>query len=266
MDPEGFFLSTVDTASPWVGATAFPVQPRETDPVNRATPSCCPVCGNPLRNYDAKEQQRRRLSAMLSAAYLPVAVSRPATPDHTPDSTKIEVPWARPGTGFTQMFEALVMALLRQIPVKVAAAVLDTGDKRLWRCVAREDGTQVTRGAFGSPGMERRSGREGRDYLNLFYDLEVSFEIPARAEPTVRASAGQLTAPRGNNPGLVANLFKLSRALILAAVTLRAAAALASHFFRVITNRNAALGKVGAEEGMLFPLKSRAPPGAVLPA
>ena len=264
MDPEAFFLSTVDSASPWVGATPFPVPPRGTDPVG--TPSCCPVCGTPLRTYDAAAQQRRRLNAMLSAAYLQVAVSRPATPNHTPDSTKIEVPWARPGTGFTQLFEALVMALLKQIPVKVAAAVLNTGDKRLWRCVEREDGTQVSWGTSGSQVIERRSGREGRDYLNIFYDLEVSFEISAKAEPASRGSAGQLAVTRGNIPGLVADLFKLSHVLILAAVTLRARAAIVFHFFRVIKDRNDALGRVSTEEGMLFPFKSRAPPGAVLPA
>lgn len=266
MDPEGFFLSTVDTASPWAGGTPFPVQPQGTDPVDRATPSCCPCCVNSQRSYDAEAQQRRHLNALLSSAYLQVSVSHPATPKHIPDGTKIEVPWARPGTGFTQLFEALVMALLRQIPVKVAAAVLNTGDKRLWRCVEREDGTQVSWGAFGSQVIERRSGREGRDYLNLFYDLDVSFEIPAKAEPAARGSAGQLTVTWGNIPGLVADLFKLSQALILAAVTLRARAALVFHSFRVIKCRNDALGKVSAEEGMLFPLRSRAPPGAALPA
>jgi len=166
----------------------------------------------------------------------------------------------RTGSEFTQLFEALVMALIRRIPVKTAAAILGTSDARLWRLVDREIG----KGLFepcsaGSPVLERRSGRKGRDFLNLFYDLDVSFDTRLEQHSS-SASGGELTVNNelGRDPGVVFR--ELSQALILAALTTLVRAALAYQHFRSTKGLTRALGKVGAEEGMLAPGKSRAPP------
>ncbi len=43
------------------------------------------------------------------------------------------MPWAREGSGFTALFEALALALCRELPVRQAAALLRCADKQLWR-------------------------------------------------------------------------------------------------------------------------------------
>jgi len=43
------------------------------------------------------------------------------------------VPWARPGSGFTLSFEAIVMTLAKSMPVKTIAAFVNEHDTRLWR-------------------------------------------------------------------------------------------------------------------------------------
>ena len=48
-------------------------------------------------------------------------------------TTQMGVPWAREGSGFTQLFEALALALCRELPVRQAAAMLRCDDKQLWR-------------------------------------------------------------------------------------------------------------------------------------
>src|SRR5262249_2986718 len=47
----------------------------------------------------------------------------------------INVPWARPGSGFTPLFEAFVMALVKGMPVAAAARRVREHDTRLWRGV-----------------------------------------------------------------------------------------------------------------------------------
>ena len=45
------------------------------------------------------------------------------------------VPWARPGSGFTLLMEALVLELARNMSMRAAARLLNVDDKRLWRVV-----------------------------------------------------------------------------------------------------------------------------------
>ena len=52
----------------------------------------------------------------------------------------VNVPWARPGSGFRLLFEGLIMGQARQMPIRALAGVVIEQDARLWRvldhCVA----------------------------------------------------------------------------------------------------------------------------------
>ena len=264
MEPVGLFLSTIETTSPWGGAEAhFLVSPAALDAPSRI-PACCPCCGNAVRNYDAQEEQRRHLNALLSRAYLHAVVPQVPDPENRPGGDQVEVPWARPGNEFTQLFEALVVALFRKIPVRTAAALLGSSDGRLWRFVGREAGQEMPGLSVpGSPVLERRSGSKGRDFLNLFYDLDVTFEIPRRESAADRTSAEQLTVNKelARNLALVAR--ESSKAFVLAAIATLVGSDVNYEHFRITKALNDALGKVSAEEGKLDPGKSRAPPLAL---
>jgi transposase len=47
----------------------------------------------------------------------------------------VNVPWARPGSGFTLLFEALVMTMVAAMPVKAVARIVGEHDTRLWRVI-----------------------------------------------------------------------------------------------------------------------------------
>nr|WP_299379714.1 transposase family protein [uncultured Halomonas sp.] len=49
------------------------------------------------------------------------------------------MPWARPGSGFTLLFEQAAMALVREMPV----LAIEITDKRLWRIVQRYVGRML---------------------------------------------------------------------------------------------------------------------------
>jgi transposase len=45
----------------------------------------------------------------------------------------VEVPWARPGSGFTMLFEALVLTFAQAMPMSRVAAMTREHDTRVWR-------------------------------------------------------------------------------------------------------------------------------------
>ena len=71
--------------------------------------------------------------------------------------------WARPGSGFTQLFEALAITLCAQMPVQAVARHLGVGDDALWRVLTT---TSMPRAARPSEvtvvGMEQTAARRGR--------------------------------------------------------------------------------------------------------
>ncbi len=85
------------------------------------------------------------------------------------------VPWARPDSGFTLLFEALVMTMVSAMPVKAVAWIVGEHDTRLWRVVhhyvdqarAGTDASGVTRLA-----IDETAARRGHDYVTLFVDIE----------------------------------------------------------------------------------------------
>ena len=75
----------------------------------------------------------RHLDFFEHQAYLTARVPRVRCPEH--GVRQVAVPWARPGSGFTLLFEALVMALAKEMPVAALAGLVGEHDTRLWRIV-----------------------------------------------------------------------------------------------------------------------------------
>ena len=74
----------------------------------------CPKCNRDnVPAYDTNEKRWRHLSFFQHKAYLHCPVPRVDCPDCGIKS--VELSWARPGSGFTLLFEALIMALAREI-------------------------------------------------------------------------------------------------------------------------------------------------------
>jgi transposase len=87
----------------------------------------------------------------------------------------VMAPWARPGSGFTLLFEALVMTMAAHMPVRAIARMMGVTDMRLWRVIdhyveqarRERDDSEVRR-----VGIDETSRRTGRDYISVFVDLE----------------------------------------------------------------------------------------------
>ena len=107
-------------------------------------------------------------------------------------------PLARSDSGFTLLFEALVMAMVQAMPVAVVARMVDEWDTRLWRVIHhyveaardRADHSEVT-----SVALDEMASRRGHNYVSLFVDLvcrRVLFVAEGKDAGTVDAFAKSL--------------------------------------------------------------------------
>jgi len=88
---------------------------------------------------------------------------------------QVALPWARERSGFTLLFEALVMAMVKEMPVKAVAGLVGEYDKRIWRivhhyvdqAVEAQDLEGVKR-----VGIDETSSRRGHEYVSVFADLD----------------------------------------------------------------------------------------------
>lgn len=162
----------------------------------------CPECERYGPVHDLVEKRWRHLNFFQYESELVARVPRCRCEEH--GVRQVEVPWARAGSGFTLMFEALVMLLCQQMPVADVAELLGEEDTRLWRVVcahveqaqARRDWSRVRRIL-----VDETSARRGHRYVTNFVDAETRellLMVEGRKAETVGSFAGELIAHGGS--------------------------------------------------------------------
>lgn len=180
MNSETLFSLALGLQSPWqitdlsfaAGASerkelhlyiGFPPGSRFPD----ASGTLCPV-------HDTVERQWQHLSFFEHTCYLHCAVPRIITPDGK--VATVSVPWARPGSGFTLLFEALALALIeREMPVNRVAELLRVNPQRIWTVFNHWVGkARLADDPSGIEqlGVDETSTRKGHHYVTLGVDLQ----------------------------------------------------------------------------------------------
>ena len=139
MNPETLFGLALGITPPWqVQRIAFSMESARLDlylDFPRGATFPCPACGAAgAKAYDTSEQRWRHLNFFQYEAYLHARMPRVQCPGSCGVKT-VAVPWARLDSGFTQLFEALMMVLAREMPVAAIAALLGEYGTRLWRVI-----------------------------------------------------------------------------------------------------------------------------------
>lgn len=179
----------------------------------------CPNCGAAdCPAYDTERMTWRHLNFFQHQAWLNARVPRLRC--DTCGIRKAHVPWARPDSGFTLLFEALLMTMLSAMPVNSVAKMVGEHDTRLWRVLhhyvdqarARSDASDVTRVA-----IDETAARRDHDYITLFVDIDqarVLFATEGRDADTVAAFAEDLAAHGGDAEAISEVCIDMSPAFI----------------------------------------------------
>jgi len=126
-----------------------------------------------FKAYDTTEKTWRHLNFFQYQCYLHAWIPRVDLGNGK--VRQVQAPWEGHAAGFTLLFEALILELVKVMPVHQVCQLFDVYDNKLWKMIktyttkarAEEDysGVKVI-------GVDETSARKGHDYVSLFVDLE----------------------------------------------------------------------------------------------
>lgn len=153
--------------------------------------------------YDTEERSWQHLNFFEHNCYIRARVPRIKQEDGKVKT--VIVPWARPGSGFTLLFEAFAMLLIEyEMPVSKVASTLRVVSNRLWRvfnywvqdAVEKDSLEGVTQ-----VGIDETSAKKGHDYVTVCADLEkrrVIYACEDRDSKVVADLATTITGKKGD--------------------------------------------------------------------
>ena len=208
---EALFTSALGLQPPWVVEDVrLDTAKRRIDFEVRCSAKrlACPQCGAAeQRVHDRRRKSWRHLDFFQFEAWLNADVPRVAC-SACGKTSQVGVPWAREGSGFTALFEALALALCRELPVRQAAVLLRCADKQLWRRIEHYvDNARALddMSAVAVVGIDETSLRRGQDYITVVHDLQAKrllYATAGRSHQTVVDFAADLRA-HGGDPDAV---------------------------------------------------------------
>jgi len=132
----------------------------------------CPECKGRCQGYDKKEREWQHSDLFDMECHIHCAVDRVKC-IKCGKVTQVDVPWAKKGSGFTMLFEAKSIDLMREMPVNAVGRFLRTPDKALWRildrfverCMKNQNLAGLTRFY-----VDETACRRGHNYISIFAD------------------------------------------------------------------------------------------------
>ncbi|MFV0681232.1 ISL3 family transposase, partial [Ottowia sp.] len=253
MEVEGLFTAALGLAEPWkVDKVELNTAKRRIDfeVVNMGARLACPACG--AASQPVHERVRRcwrHLDFFQFEAWLHAAIPRVGC-TACGKTSQAPVPWAREGSGFTMLFEALAISLCQQLPVRQAAQMLRVSDKQLWRRIehyveqarARQDMSAVR-----IVGVDETSVSRGQQYITVVHDLaakQLLFATTGRDHSTVQRFAQELVLHRGKTEQIEHVCMDMSAAYARGVATSLPQAQISYDRFHVVALANEAMDEV----------------------
>lgn len=207
MNENVLFGMALGLSSPWyIERVEFDAAGRRLDlflNFTKGSRFACPECHEPSPVYDTSERRWRHLDFFQHQAYLTARVPRSNCPKC--GVKQVAVPWARPDSGFTLLFEALLLQMALNMPVTAAAGLAKIYPNVLWRML----GHYVDKGVreqdisgVRAVGIDECSKQKGQKYITTFCDLDKSrviYVADGRESKTVDEFAGHIQA-KGHAP------------------------------------------------------------------
>ncbi|WP_229521913.1 ISL3 family transposase [Massilia antarctica] len=210
----------------------------------------CPVCETPAQKIHSRMRRSwRHLDFFQYEAWVHAEVPRVRCRS-CGKTSRIEVPWSRPGSHFTLLFEALAMSLCQTMTVAETARLLRVTAHRLWRSVGHY--VAVARGKDDMSdvkliGIDETSLRRGHQYVTVVHDLDAKrllFATEGRGHETVAAFKADLIAHGGQVQGIAHVCMDMSQAYVKGVTEQLPQAQISFDRFHVIAMANDAMDKV----------------------
>jgi len=123
--------------------------------------------------YDTSEKTWRHMNFFQYRCYLHARIPRIDLGDGK--VRQVKIPWEGIATGFTLLFEALILQLVKVMPVHQICKLIGTYDAKIWhilycyteKCRELSDFSDVK-----EIGIDETAARRGHDYVTQFVDLQ----------------------------------------------------------------------------------------------
>ena len=218
---ESLFTAALGLQAPWV------VEKVELDTAKHridfevgctAKRLACPSCGAPDQLiHDRNRRSWRHLDFFQFEAWLHAGVPRVEC-TACGKTSQVLVPWAREGSGFTLLFEALALTLCQGLPVSQAARMLRVRDKQLWRRIEHYVALARAKQNMSSVrlvGIDDTSMKRGQDYITVTFDLDekrLLFASHGRDHDAVEQFAADLVEHGGDRTAVAHACIDMSAA------------------------------------------------------
>lgn len=130
--------------------------------------------GQEYSAYDTEIKTWQHLNFFEHECFISARV--PRVQDNENSVLTVQVPWSRPGSGFTLLFEAFAMLLIeKEMPVNKVAKTVRVTAPRLWRvfnywikkAIAKDNVSSVEQ-----IGIDETSSRKGHNYVTVTVDVQ----------------------------------------------------------------------------------------------
>ena len=215
----------------------------------------------PFPVHDTVEKQWRHLNFFQHECYLQCRIPRVRTPDGR--TLRVKAPWEGLNSGFTMLFEALMLGLAGHMPVHAVAKMVGVDDGKLWRLMGKYV-EQAVSGESMEPvtqlGVDETSMGKGHKYVTVAADLKIRrtvFVAEGKGNENLTALADDMRR-RGGDPAAVTDFTcDMSQAFILGIANNFPAAEVTFDKFHLVKLLNDALDKVRRREVARHPVLRR---------
>ena len=254
---EALFCQALGLAAPWaVQRVALDVERRRIDlyVVWQSSHASCPACeATGQKLHDVRQRSWRHLDFFQFEAYVHCALPRVSC-SACGCTSQLSVPWAREGSRFTLMFEALALTLAREMPVAACARILRCADNALWRQIDAHVGLARAKESYAGVaviGIDETSCAKGHSYITLVHDLQQArliYATPGKDASTVHRFTQDLKSHQGTAEAIKVVCMDMSKAFIAGVAQHLPQAAIAFDGFHVVQLANRAVDAVRREE------------------
>ncbi len=212
----------------------------------------CPECGQLCKLHDTEEKTWRHLNFFQHETYIHARVPRTRCDDHK--IKLITVPWARPSSGFSLLFEAMILQMAKFIPIAPLAKQIGEHDTRIWRILEHYVNQEVDKQDLSKTtriGVDETANKRSHDYVTIVADIDdrrVIHVSEGKGKDCIQQFSKELAKKHGNTKSIHEITMDMSPSFIAGAAEYLPDSAITFDKFHIVKQLNEALSAVWREE------------------